>query len=58
MKLRELKSRKNGAQRRYNLWKKYIYTYNFQQFETIGFYAKHIFPVKTTLMIQKKINVT
>ena len=26
----------------------YIYTYNFQQF----------FPVKTTLMIQKKINVT
>ena len=54
MKLRELKSRKNGAQRRYNLLKKYIYTYNFQQFETIGFYAKHIFPVKTTLMIQKK----
>ena len=38
--------------------KKKKYTYNFQKFETKGFYAKHIFPVKTTLMIQKKINVT
>ena len=37
MKLRELKSRKNGAQRRFDLWKKNKYTYNFQQFETIGF---------------------